>query len=95
MAHQLSEDDIMLRLEQYRPTTPGSDWGPDERGIALASALHAEQATRVHYRASNRRARWAAVASGVAARPTGLPDSPVPRGQVPSSPRGRRAALGR
>jgi hypothetical protein len=67
VSNQLTEDEVMRRLAQYRPLMPTDEWDTAARSAALAVAVDEEQADRVRYKAGNRRHRWLAVAGGIAA----------------------------
>jgi hypothetical protein len=67
MSNQLTEDEVMHRLEQYQPTVPSDEWTSTERGMVLAAVLKEEHAPPVRYVDRSRRHRWLAIVGGVAA----------------------------
>lgn len=66
MSKQLTEDETMRRLEQYRPVAT-DEWDTAARSTALAAALDDDRARHVSYPAGRRRRRWPAVIGGIAA----------------------------
>ena len=67
MNQQLSEDDVMRRLEAYRPTSSLDEWGQPERAAALDTALQPVRPTWTGHAPISRKRRWLTVAGGVAA----------------------------
>lgn len=63
MNQQLREDEVMRRLESYRPGSRTDEWGQAERAAALDTAL----STWRSHPPTSRRTRWLTVAGGIAA----------------------------